>query len=243
MPRSRKTEPRIWERSFLLNYFLLKAVNQQIKKRFPEGWRGRILDVGCGSMPYRKLFKGHYAEYIGCDEFPCDESVVPCSADHLVFPDHEYDSVVCFQVLEHVPRPWAVVTEASRVLKSGGFLLATVPFIFPHHPSPTDYYRYTHEGISQLATEAGLEIEEITVQCRSLTTMCLLINWYNGMVAAKLGKKRLTRPLGYLFLICTVVPINMLGWVLELLPLGRDHNTSNMGFANYLLIARKPSAK
>jgi len=55
MPRSRKTEPRIWEQTFLLNHFILKAINEQIEKRYPVGWSGRIIDVGCGSLPYRKL--------------------------------------------------------------------------------------------------------------------------------------------------------------------------------------------
>ena len=238
MPRSRKTEPRIWEQTFLLNHFILKAINEQIEKRYPVGWSGRILDVGCGSLPYRKLFQGRYSEYVGCDQFPVNGSVVQCPADDLPFPDNEFDSVVCFQVLEHVPRPWAVVAEVKRVLKPGGLFLATVPFIFPHHPSPTDFYRFTHEGLAQLALEAGLEIEEITVQCRSLTTICLLMNWYNGMIVTKLRKRVFTRPFAYIYQLLMVIPLNILGLVLDKIPLGRNHRINNMGFSNYLLIAR-----
>src|SRR5439155_22762949 len=111
------------------------------------------MDVGCGGMPYQALFAGRCREYIGCDLHPPTAGIVKCPADALSFPDESFDALVSFQVLEHVKRPWQVVRECARVLKKEGILLVTAPFVFPHHSSPNDFFRYTHEGLATLAEE------------------------------------------------------------------------------------------
>lgn len=238
MARSRKTDPRIWERTYLLNRAMIDALRAQVGRHFPLGWQGRVLDVGCGGKPYESLFEGRCAEYLGCDPYPSDDATVACPADALAFEDDSFDAVVTFQVLEHIPRPWAAVAECARVLKPGGFLLATAPFVFPHHASPHDFYRYTHEGLAQLALEAGLEAEEITAQVPSLATLCLLWNWYNGMVHDKV--RHIHPKLPALVTAFAIVPTNLLGRAAGQLPLGRDFRKGNLGFSNYLMIARKP---
>src|SRR5207247_4481189 len=106
-------------------------------------WDGRILDVGCGHQPYRSLFRGRCAGYIGCDMYTVIGGAVTCHADKLAFNEATFEAVVCFQVLEHVQEPWLVIEECARVLKPTGVLLLTAPFIFPYHSSPDDFYRYT----------------------------------------------------------------------------------------------------
>ncbi len=64
--------------------------------------------------------------------------------------DSSVDSVVCNAVLEHVRNPEQVVAEMVRVLRPGGLLYAEVPFIFFFHGYPSDYRRYTSEGMRQL---------------------------------------------------------------------------------------------
>ncbi len=237
MARSRKTHPRIWERTFLLNRSLYNELARQITQRLPLGSTGRVLDVGCGSQPYRSLFDGRCSRYFGCDYYVTDTDGARAAADSLPYRDDEFDTVVLLQVLEHVPRPWKVVEECARVCKPGGFLLASVPFLFPHHPSPKDYYRYTHEGLANLAEQSNLEIREITAQVRSITTLCLILTWYLGMVQDKLGKlgKWVRAAVGAL----AIAPVNALGLLCESLPLGSDYKKGNLGFSNYVMIAGK----
>jgi SAM-dependent methyltransferase len=219
---------------------MISALRQQIESRFPRGWSGRVLDVGCGSRPYVTLFDQRCAEYVGCDEYPVDSSIVRCPADRLVFGDGEFDLVFCSQVLEHVARPWAVVQECSRVLRPGGVALLTAPFLFPHHPSPTDFYRFTHEGLSFLATDAGLEVEEVSAQCGSIATVFLITNWYVNLFRHVLNRRWATKPLSWLCSYSVLVPLNLLGMAVDRVAYTRDHTRGNMGVANYMLIARKP---
>jgi len=54
-----------------------------------------------------------------------------------------FDVVICSQLLEHVLSPTQVLKEILRVLKPGGMLLMSVPFLYRIHPDPVDYARYT----------------------------------------------------------------------------------------------------
>lgn len=68
----------------------------------------------------------------------------------MPFPDNHFDSVFLIEVLEHVHNPHKAVSEIYRVLKPGGILVFSVPFIFPIHDRPHDYFRYTKYGLQLL---------------------------------------------------------------------------------------------
>ncbi|MEA2626347.1 MAG: hypothetical protein QOD06_2392 [Candidatus Binatota bacterium] len=77
-------------------------------------------------------------------------------AHALPFLDATVDGILCTGLIEHVADPIQLVEEIRRVLRPGGRAYATAPFIQGYHPSPTDYRRYTREGIAQLF--AGCEV-------------------------------------------------------------------------------------
>ena len=64
------------------------------------------------------------------------------------------DAIICKNVLEHVKAPVRAVEEMHRVLKTGGLLYCSVPFLHPYHGSAKlqlpDYWRFTHEGLELL---------------------------------------------------------------------------------------------
>ncbi len=64
--------------------------------------------------------------------------------------DNSVDGVIARGVLEHVPVPGAVVAEMHRILKPGGRVYSSVPFMQGYHPSPGDYQRYTMDGLQKL---------------------------------------------------------------------------------------------
>ena len=53
--------------------------------------------------------------------------------------------------------PAAFLAEAARVLKPGGVLFLTVPFLWPLHESPCDACRHTCFSLQRLLTAAGFE--------------------------------------------------------------------------------------
>ena len=114
---------------------------------------GRLLDVGCGRKPYRDLFPTK--DYVGL-EIDTPENRLRNQADifydgnSFPFEDHDFDGIICNQVLEHVFNPDQFVRELRRVLKSRGLLLLTVPFVWDEHEQPRDYARYTSFGLKSL---------------------------------------------------------------------------------------------
>ena len=64
-------------------------------------------------------------------------------------------------MLEHVQYPDLVLKELYRVLKNQGYLVLCIPFLQPYHPCPTDYQRYTKDGLIELSQRNGYEVVEI----------------------------------------------------------------------------------
>lgn len=54
------------------------------------------------------------------------------------------------EVLEHVKNPFNAIKEIQRVLKPGGIIIGSTPFVFPIHDEPHDFYRYTKYGLRNL---------------------------------------------------------------------------------------------
>lgn len=70
--------------------------------------------------------------------------------DLSIFPRNFYDFVVLDEILEHVARPWEAVDEIHRILKPGGCLITSSPFLIAVHKVPNDYWRFTKDGIEVL---------------------------------------------------------------------------------------------
>lgn len=124
---------------------------------FAEQCSGRVLDLGCGSKPYREWFDINDGEYIGVDISSNDDVNATADALQLPFKSGSFDYVMSNQVLEHVPDPFQFFEEVARVLKPGGGALITTNQSFYLHGVPNDYFRYTRYGLSELADRAGLE--------------------------------------------------------------------------------------
>jgi SAM-dependent methyltransferase len=129
-----------------------------------EHARGRVLDVGCGHMPFRTLTLQHAASYEGFDIEARTAGVTHIgNAESMTgIETAAYDTVMTFEVLEHLPHPQRAVAEMARALKPGGVLLLTVPHLSRLHEEPHDYFRYTSYGIRTLLGDAGLEVLRVT---------------------------------------------------------------------------------
>jgi SAM-dependent methyltransferase len=100
-------------------------------------FHGRILDLGCGDGGIATLVIPPTCLLTGVDLSPEDlalahatgryENLVACDASAIPFPDGSFDMVFSNSVLEHIPNLDGVLSEAARLLKSGGELVITVP--------------------------------------------------------------------------------------------------------------------
>src|SRR5581483_7858547 len=106
-----------------------------------------IVDMGCGNSPYELLFRGEGTVYVKCDlEGAVDYILRP--GEQVSLADGSADGVVSFQVLEHVADLDWYLGECRRVLRPGGWLLLSTHGVWLYHPHPTDYRRWTHDGLA-----------------------------------------------------------------------------------------------
>lgn len=60
------------------------------------------------------------------------------------------DYITCFEVLEHVNEPFKAIQNLFKLSTKKTVLLFSVPFIFPIHEEPYDFYRYTKYGLKYI---------------------------------------------------------------------------------------------
>lgn len=65
--------------------------------------------------------------------------------------DHErFGTIFCLGVLEHCEMPFLVAENLTSLLKPNGRICISVPFALGFHGYPSDYWRFTHEGIKKI---------------------------------------------------------------------------------------------
>jgi SAM-dependent methyltransferase len=120
-----------------------------------------VVDMGCGDMPYRPLFESRGARYVGCDIDPAAPlEIIP--GRPVALADGSAGLVVSFQVLEHVWDLAWYLGECRRLLRPGGRLLLSTHGSWLYHPHPTDFRRWTRDGLVCEIEAHGFEVERIT---------------------------------------------------------------------------------
>lgn len=170
-----------WFGIFINPFYLARAGLRDAMLEFAPLLTGRLLDVGCGSKPYRSFFS--VDSYVGLDidsDISRQRNIAEHFYDGNVFPfaDGSFDSVLCNQVLEHVFNPDQFLGEIARVLRPGGKLLLTVPFVWDEHEQPYDYARYSSFGLRALTEKQGLRVLRHEKLGADPSVLCQLVNAY-----------------------------------------------------------------
>ena len=240
--RTQDKDLRLMERYLLRTpfypaFWVHRRIDRAIASRSGDA-HGVLLDLGCGLKPYEKLFARHVDRYFGIEYSPgsgfrgnaadlfADAAAIPLAADSV-------DTVLCTEVLEHVPDPDKVISEVARVLRPGGIFLCTAPFVYPVHDS-YDFFRYSPRGLATIMKRHGLEVEEVVPLSGTGLTLAIMLNlyWYELFMWRKL-----LYPVGIilrpLLLLLTFV-INITGWIFE-----KIFPSTLMAF-DHLTVARQP---
>lgn len=145
-------------------YFIRTGLYEGIRDR-ADRLHGTLLDFGCGEKPYQSLFT-NVSKYIGLDyENPGhshkNEHIdVFYNGENIPFGDEYFDSALCSEVFEHLFNLELSLSELHRVLKPGGTLLVTCPFVWEEHELPHDYARYTTFALNHLFERHGFQVLE-----------------------------------------------------------------------------------
>ena len=175
---------------------LVRWLADEARRAHTELGRYRVLDVGCGAKPYEPLFAPFAESYVGVDPVENPRAELRGSVEDLPVEDASFDVVLCSQVLEHCDDPSRAVSELHRVTAPGGRVLATTHGVMVYHPSPADYWRWTHAGLEKLFAENGAWAS-VRVTPASGTTACLamIFSLYLDLAFNRIGLRPLAKPL------------------------------------------------
>ena len=110
------------------------------------------------------------------------------SVDNMSFGNEIFDMVLMLEVLEHVENPFSASKELFRVLKKGGKLIVSTPFIFGIHEAPADYWRFTKYGLQNIFKFfADIKIEERSGFFISISTLLCRLIMCKGFIHKILG--------------------------------------------------------
>jgi SAM-dependent methyltransferase len=124
------------------------------------GSKASILDA---AAPWRAVLPG--SRVIGMDLSAGDNVDVVCDIQAPVqeirrrCSVRSFDAVICAHVLEHLPRPWEAARNLQYLLRPGGTLLVTVPWVQGYHEFPEDYWRMSFAGLRALLPDIEPELE------------------------------------------------------------------------------------
>jgi SAM-dependent methyltransferase len=214
-------------------YFARKNLASAISE-LSANIHGHLLDVGCGTKPYRSLFNVEVYRGLDLDSPIARERGIAddlYDGKRLPYQDKTFDSVLCNQVLEHVFNPDEFLTEINRVMKSGGKLLLTVPFVWDEHEQPYDYARYSSFGLKALLEKNGFKIISHKKLAADATILFQMSNAYFFKLT-----QRWPRLVKLLFTGTVMATVNILGVIVgKLLPANPDL------FLDHVVLAEKQS--
>lgn len=221
--------------SIIINpvYITRSGLLKAISKHAPA-LGGDVLDFGCGSKPYETLFV-NAKSYTGVDIKVSGHDHRDSKIDHfydgktLPFPSQYFDSIVCFEVLEHIFNLDEVMFEIGRVLKPEGKLLISLPFAWDEHEVPFDFARYTSFGIKYILERHKFEILDHTkTNTYILAIYQLFIEYLAKNVSPRsgIGKR--------LFQLIIIFPLNVWSVCMNFMfPKSYDY------FTNHVVLSKK----
>ena len=124
---------------------------------------GTVLDIGGGHRAtYLKFIHLPAAErFIVIDIQPTPSVDVLGSVTDMPFRSQSIDTILCFNLLEHVFEHEAALREMHRVMKPGAVMYGWIPFLIGVHGDPHDYFRYTDAALHRLLAKSGFESIDI----------------------------------------------------------------------------------
>jgi len=145
-------------------------INQLIyMRKYRELLKGPFLEIGSrdygNTQDFRSLFAGR-GEYIGVDmqDGPGVDIVLDLTGDFqeidAALGGRRFATIICLSVLEHCEQPFKMAENLTLLLERKGWICIGVPFSWQVHAYPSDYWRFTPEGVKKLFPGIDFDLEQ-----------------------------------------------------------------------------------
>lgn len=144
------------------SYHTIKLQLQVYQQTLAKFATGDLADLGCGKVPYYECYRNYVTTIFCADRFENEftDGTVDLSLP-FPFKDESFDTVLCSDVINHIPDPDNFFSESLRVLRKEGHLIIFTPFLYWISEAPNDYYRFTRFALEKKASEHRFEVIEL----------------------------------------------------------------------------------
>ena len=181
MKKNTRLDPPIYSSG----YYELNGIKKYLVDFFNNNkCSGTILDIGAQYKPYYPIYERYFENIIIQDYVDVSGVDICCDAKSIPLDSNSIDLCLLTQVLEHTKDFQDVINECYRVLKPGGFILITVPSMFPIHGYPHDCWRFMPDGLEHsLSKFSEVEITPLMsfFQCWLVSNQYFLFNLYEKL--------------------------------------------------------------
>lgn len=120
---------------------------------------GAVLEIGSKDYGNTTSFRDLYGNvgYVGADLEPGKgvDVVVDLTTGLGSLSPGTFALVICCSVLEHTPKPWNMAANIALLLRHGGLLYISVPWVWRYHAYPDDYFRFSPRAVQSLFPDFG----------------------------------------------------------------------------------------
>jgi len=124
-----------------------KYTKRLLVELIKNGSYRNILDIGSGVQNWSHLFSKD-TNYHTVD-LRSDVGASHIGDFFTIHFDQKYDLIIATELVEHLPNTSEFFKRSGDLLAENGVLLISFPFFFKIHPDPSDFYRFTLQGIKE----------------------------------------------------------------------------------------------
>ena len=216
-----------------LQYYLWASYRRKLLDKLLEEnkhyYQGVVLDIGGRNRGNFRKPKDRVDRWTFIDiEEKHNPDVVLDVTDMNEIESESINVINAIELFEHVKNPEKGLRECFRVLQGSGYLIMSVPYMFPIHSDPYDYQRYTETKWKELLIEIGFTVDKFEVMGRYFTVLADMI---------KTLIKSMPKAVKYIFYL--FYPLLDLLTKVDNLKIVRNHPRLGKFHGGYFIILRK----